>query len=137
MKNKSPLALMEQLLMVLVFALAAALCLQGFVLANRISTHMEARNHAVNIAQNAAEVVKYLSGDLEQAARLLNAEWDGNMLQADCESATRTKDLRLNITSKDSSMPLLGTAHIRVLQDEELLFEITVAWQEENADAEK
>ena len=31
MKNKAPLPLMEQLIMVLVFALAAALCLQGFV----------------------------------------------------------------------------------------------------------
>ena len=31
MKSKAPLALMEQMVMILVFALAAALCLQAFV----------------------------------------------------------------------------------------------------------
>ena len=31
MKNKTPLVLMEQLMMILVFALAAALCLQAFI----------------------------------------------------------------------------------------------------------
>ena len=37
MKSKAPLALMEQLVMVLVVALAAALCLQAFTLADQIS----------------------------------------------------------------------------------------------------
>ena len=37
MRSKAPLALMEQMVMVLVFALAAALCLQAFALADRIS----------------------------------------------------------------------------------------------------
>ena len=83
MRNKSPLALMEQVLMVLVFALAAALCLQGFVLSNRISTRMETRNKAVSLAQNAAEIVKYYSGDLSEVAQQLNGHWDGNVLQAD------------------------------------------------------
>ena len=137
MRNKSPLSLMEQMLMVLVFALAAALCLQGFVLANRISTRIEARNHAVTIAQNAAEIVKHLSGDLEQTARQLNGDWDGSVLQADYEPVTQIKELHLEITPADSSSPLLGTAQIRVLQGEEILFEITAAWQEENVNAEK
>lgn len=136
MRNKSPLSLMEQMLMVLVFALAAALCLQGFVLANRISTDMEARNHAVTIAQNAAEIVKCLSGDLEQTARQLNGDWDGSVLQADYEPLNQTKELHLEITPADSSSPLLGTAQIRVLQGEEILFEITAAWQEEHINAE-
>ena len=39
MRSKAPLALMEQMVMVLVFALAAALCLQAFALADRISRH--------------------------------------------------------------------------------------------------
>lgn len=136
MRNKSPLSLMEQMLMVLVFALVAALCLQGFVLANRISTDMEARNHAVTIAQNAAEIVKCLSGDLEQTARQLNGDWDGSVLQADYEPLNQTKALHLEITPADSSSPLLGTAQIRVLQGEEILFEITAAWQEEHINAE-
>ena len=125
MKNKSHLALMEQLLMVLVFSLAAALCLQGFVLANRISSRMETRNQAVTLAQNAAEAVKYHSGDLEQAVEQLAYEWNGQ------------DSLRLEITPTDSETPFLGTARIRVFQDAEVIFEITAAWQEENANAEK
>ena len=42
MKSRAPLALMEQTVMVLVFALAAALCLRAFVLADGISRQVEA-----------------------------------------------------------------------------------------------
>ena len=150
MRNKSPLALMEQLLMVLVFALAAALCLQGFVLANRISTRMENRNQAVTIAQNAAEIVKYYTGDYTQAAQQLNGTWDGHILHADYLPGNRigaasqpvipssqTEILHLEITPADSSSPLLGTAQIKVLHNEEIIFEITAAWQEDDPNAEK
>ena len=37
MKSRAPLALMEQMVMLLVFALAAALCLQAFVRSDNIS----------------------------------------------------------------------------------------------------
>ena len=40
MKSKASLLLMEQLVMVLVFALAAALCLQVFLRADQISTEI-------------------------------------------------------------------------------------------------
>lgn len=58
MKSKAPLAMMEQLVMVLVFALAAALCLQTFVLSGKISKKTEAKNRAVTEVQNAAEIMK-------------------------------------------------------------------------------
>ena len=54
MRSKAPLALMEQLVMVLVFALAAALCVQVFVLSYQTSRRNEARDRAVLEAQNAA-----------------------------------------------------------------------------------
>ena len=132
--------------MVLVFALAAALCLQGFALANRISTRMETRNQAITLAQNAAEMVKYYSGDLDMVAKHLNGEWEGNILrttdkptlQAGEAQTTDTQafPLILEITPADSSVPLLGTATIRVLQEEEIIFEINVAWQEDDQYAE-
>lgn len=62
MKSKAPLALMEQLVMVLVFALAAALCVRGFVLSERISRRGEARDMAMIAAQNAAEALKGTGG---------------------------------------------------------------------------
>ncbi len=124
MRNKSPLALMEQILMVLVFALSAALCLQGFTLANRISARLENRNQAVALAQNAAELVKYYDGDFTQAERQLNGTWDENILH-------------LEITPAVSASPFLGAAQIKVLHEEEIVFEIIVAWQKEEQHAEK
>ena len=58
MKSKAPLVLMEQLVMVLVFALSAAVCLQVFALSGSLSRTCEARDRAAVIAQNAAEALK-------------------------------------------------------------------------------
>ena len=63
MRNKAPLALMEQLVMVLVFALAAALCVQALVLADNRSREMEHRDRALLEAQNAVETLKSCGGD--------------------------------------------------------------------------
>lgn len=57
MRSKAPLVMMEQIIMVLVFALASALCLQTFVLSGKISQRTEAKNHAVIEAQNVAETL--------------------------------------------------------------------------------
>ena len=56
MRSKTPLALMEQMVMVLVFALAAALCLQVFVVTDRMSERNKDIDHAVLLAQNTAEL---------------------------------------------------------------------------------
>ena len=47
MRSKAPLVLIEQMIMLLVFALAAALCLQAFVKADGISMQGEKRSYAV------------------------------------------------------------------------------------------
>ena len=64
MREKAPLMLMEQLLMVLVFALAAAVCVQAFALSDRLSKDSEALDHAVVVAENAAEAWKHAGGNL-------------------------------------------------------------------------
>ena len=71
MRSKAPLALMEQMIMVLVFALAAALCLRAFVLSDSMSIENERRDNGVLLAQNAAEVYKACRGDAEAAAEIL------------------------------------------------------------------
>jgi hypothetical protein len=58
MKSKAPLVMMEQIIMVLVFSLAAALCLQTFVLSGKISKRTETKNRAAVEAQNVAELMK-------------------------------------------------------------------------------
>lgn len=77
MKSKAPLVMMEQIVMVLIFALAAALCLQTFVLSGRISQNTEAKNRAVVEAQNAAETMK--SGGLNRFVDCYGPEQSGEI----------------------------------------------------------
>ena len=58
MRSKASLTLMELLVMVLVFALAAALCMQVFAYAQTLSLETARRDEAVVLAQNAAELLK-------------------------------------------------------------------------------
>ena len=67
MKSKAPLALMEQMVMLLVFALAAALCLQAFVKSDELSARGEARDRAAVLCQTAAETVRHYGGDAQNA----------------------------------------------------------------------
>lgn len=70
MRSRAPLVLMEQVVMILVFALAAALCVQVFVYADRTSRYHESRDRAIVEAQNAAESIKQGS-----AAYFDNGNW--------------------------------------------------------------
>ena len=71
MRSKAPLALMEQLVMVVVFALAAALCVRIFALSDRFSRECEIRDRAVSAVQNAAEALKACRGDYAEASGIL------------------------------------------------------------------
>ncbi len=79
MRSKAPLILMEQMVMLLVFALAAALCLQAFVKSDDISSRSEARDRAAVLCQTAAETIRCYGGDaqnaLSKAAGDLGAEY--------------------------------------------------------------
>lgn len=111
MKNKSTLLLMEQLIMVLVFALATALCLRVFVKADEISLQTARQDRAVLLAQNAAEQLK--SGVPEE--------------KIPCEAP-----YTLEIDREDSGVPGLAQACIRVRHPEEqdVLFTLTTGWLE-------
>ena len=58
MRSKASLQLMEQLIMILVFAVAAALCLQVFAKSGEISRRTACQDAAVQMARNAAETYK-------------------------------------------------------------------------------
>lgn len=136
MKSKSLLPLMEQLIMILVFALTSVLCLQGFAAANRMSRRQESTGRAVVLAQNAAEILKYTTGDFEQAAELLGGQIESGIweiyydINAHVTSVKDDAAYLLQATPSADNDPFLGSSHIRVFSEEELLFEIKVAWQE-------
>ena len=112
MKGKASLLLMEQLVMILVFALAAALCLQVFVKAGEISEETARRDQAVILARNGAEVLKATHGDVSAAEAL-----GGN-------------GYRVTVNLCQSQQSGLTRAQIDVFFGEELLFSLETGWQE-------
>ena len=131
MRSKASLNLMELLIMILVFALTAALCLQCFVLANRISKRQEAKDVSVLLVQNAVETLKQTSGNFEQAMSILGGYMDGNRwiipydddLQQLPDSTHMT--FRMQVTPRETGNPLLGSADVRFFYGNDIIFEIT------------
>lgn len=118
MRSKATLTLIEQTVMLLVFALAAALCVRIFVYADQTSRYYEARDRAVLEAQNAAEMLKRFGGSVEKS-------YDEGWQPTEGEAA-----YRLSTVYTDSSDPYLWTAEVTVSTAEgDVLFALPVAGQ--------
>lgn len=136
MRSRTPLVLMEQLVMVMVFALAAVLCLQVFVLSDRMSRRCEERDRAVTEVQNAAEILKSYRGNLEECARILEGTGrDGQLcLSYDTEwnqVSSERAAYQVLITPLKTEDLLLGTVKVSAQTMEgETLFQVSVSWQE-------
>lgn len=109
MNRRTHLLLMELLVMVLVFSLAAAACLGIFVKARLISEETARRDGAVDLARNAAELWK--------AGR-----------KPETLDAGR---YRLEIRDLDCRIPGLDTVRITVYDKETALFSLDAGRQEE------
>lgn len=144
MKSKAPLILMEQMVMLLVFALAAALCLQAFVKSDEASDYSGQRDRAVTLCQDAAEVIRHSGGDpehaLSRAAELLDTPYNGYSeaypLQINyngdwTRSESREYAYCLRACGLESEVPGLCRALVKVSDssDTRTLFELEVAWQ--------
>lgn len=162
MKSKAPLALMEQMVMLLVFALGAALCLQAFVKSDAISLMSQAKSNACLAAQNAAECIRYSGGSMENALKGA-ADMLGGFYEEGKSSAAEgclciNYDEQWQVTDKEGvyllkadGVPVpedgLQKARVQVFAasdfrkethqtemengEQELLFELDVAWLEE------
>lgn len=142
MKSKAPLALMEQIIMLLVFALAAAICLQAFVRADALSAESQARDKAVVLAQSTAELIRSNQGDMAKVAEQLNAQHvQGTLAQGfdrDWQSCPAEAEPAyiLQAFTLPNNAPNVGTARVQVLTgDLKTLFEIDIAWQEVSTNA--
>ena len=122
MKNKTPLVLMELVIMLLVFAVAAGLCLRAFAGAERISRTGAEDDRAVAAAQNGAELTKFYAGDLETAAAERGGTWDGVSWRFTVDGCPVT------VTLLHAESPYLGTAAVTAGD-----IELTVFWQKEGA----
>ena len=140
MKNKAPLALMEQLVMVLVFALAAAVCLQVFVMADRLSRSCQERDRAAMEVQNAAEMLKSHSGDLSACAVMAGCVDEQGRWQLFFDEAWQRSDeehavYRVTASPVETEHELLGGADVWAeTAGQQELFRIGVSWQKVDAD---
>lgn len=139
MKRNASLLLIEQLVMLLVFALAAALCLRAFVWADNRSAQIMATDRAVVLAQSAAEAIRNRGGEPQQAllaaAGQLQGKYHDGILQIQYDSdgnPTQSDGVYcLTATESDSPADGLGQVSIRVTSHETLLFSLETAWQRE------
>ena len=137
MKSKAPMALIEQLIMIMVFALAAAICLRGFVMADQISQHSRDLDNAVLLAQNTAETLK-ACGDVDQAVKTLGGEITQMMwcsfYYEDLSPAPNRENAFYEVDTLPgySGVDGLGQANVAVYRHDgnEPLFDLTVCWQE-------
>lgn len=146
MKSKAPLLLMEQMIMLLVFALAAALCLQAFVKSDASSRWIQNRDTAVNLVQNVAEVARSRGGDmgnaLTETAEELGYHYEQGLLWQDFDenwasAGNGGEGFRLEAQGVPSDVPGLNVLKICVFTlsadepETDILFEIETAWQME------
>lgn len=114
MKNKASLVLMELLVMVLIFALAAAGCVRCFVWAVQTAEETALQDRAVNLAQNTAEAIQS-TGDIDAAMALQRIP----------------EGLALQVEEIPSGMPGLKEAQILITGvGEREILSLHIAWQE-------
>lgn len=139
MRRKAPLTMMELMVMTVVFALCAALCLQAFVTADRISRRAEERDRAVVLCQSAAELLRHYGGDLEPLTGILEESkqdgyflwqvYDGNWKPIPEEEVG---SYQLVVRLQETGEPGLGKALVGVYPigpEPDPIFTLEVAWQ--------
>ena len=139
-ESKAPLVLMEQVIMVLVFALVAVLCIQAFVLARTLSVRMTDRDRAMNVSQTLAETVKACGGDTEAVREKLGGETDGERLLFFYDSEWKTSDQAdesfLLVFEKEEGAGFCKNGWITVtdISKEKEISSFHIQWQGEKSD---
>ena len=120
MKHRTPLVLLELTVMLLVFSLAAVLCLQGFTWANAQSLEESQKDRALQQLQNTAELLK--AGQSVPESLLFDENW---------QPAEENPSFILRMIPVEQEIPYLSTARLEVTKaDGSPLGELTVSWQE-------
>ena len=133
--TKAPLALIELLIMLFIFILAAGLCLRTFAAAHQCSLDNLERDAAVLQAQNAAEIFKSAKGDPLQAISFLGGHWEENCwiihYDSDWNITESESHYSLYLHCQENSSAFLGQAQVSVLADDDtVLISFPLAWQE-------
>ncbi|MDO4482140.1 MAG: hypothetical protein Q4C14_05365 [Bacillota bacterium] len=130
MKSKAPLALIEILIMILIFALASALCMNIFLWSEKQSEAVELKGRAAEEIQTAAECLKYRNGDFEQAAADSGGDWIVHQ-SGETEIWVRDReDMTVSMEKSPSDTEGLGRAEISAFSYEgHEILSVEVYWQ--------
>ena len=123
MKSKAPLVLMEEIIMVLVFAFAMAVCMKIFVFSYDVSGEVQNSSVAMFEAQNMAENIKRTRGEIlsdDKSYIYYDENWNETSVK---------EDFYMEIV-KTEAHEGTGRAEITVYEGEDVLFGIPVVWQE-------
>lgn len=108
MSSKSSLFLLEMMISVLFFAIAAAVCIQVFIKAHQLSRQAENLNMAAGIASGAAEFLA--SGQEEEMAAYYDKDWMScsrdeaeYILNVDTKKENGCVSGQIRITDKDGA----------------------------------
>lgn len=138
-ESKAPLMLMEQVIMVLVFALVSAVCIQAFALARTTSVQMSDRDHAVNVSQTLAETLKAYHGSIAEVREGLGGESDGDRLvfyyDSDWKETAESSVsfLMTFVQEEGDGFCRYGRITVSDVSGQKEIFSMRVAWQGEEA----
>lgn len=137
MKAKAPLAMIELCIMLLVFSLAAALCLRAFAWSGSVSRRTEAKDQALLHAQSAAEVLKSYHGDFSAASSfyggIVNETKTQWVLSYNEDWQPSGTAYQITLTREERTLHF-GSASVCVTdRDGEELISFLVGWQEEGS----
>lgn len=124
MRKNGVLGLLEMTVMLLVFALAAALCLRLFAWADGTVRDSIRRDDALMNLQSAAETLKHSGGDYEKSAQTYGGSWDGSRWEISCDGYCIT------VTPENTGVAGLGGARLEAVTEDGILASIAVRWQE-------
>ena len=122
--------------MIAIFAVSAALCLKGFALASKLSARQNAKDKAVIIVQNAAEILKANHGDIDTLTTVYHSTTVDGAFVAHFDSDfnnteyNNTAKYTLTVIPVSDASDYLGIVHVYVSDNDGILFEVNVAWQE-------
>lgn len=123
MKSKASLALIECSIMLLVLALASALCLKSFLWADTRSRENSVRDTALSQMQSAAETLKAY-GNYDAAAKHCGGTWDGSRWHIP------SGEYHIRVTPVSTGQSLLSGALVEAVYQEQVILHFSVYWQE-------
>lgn len=121
--------------MVLFFSLAAVMTLRGFAYAEDISRQKSTLESAMVVTQNAAELLKSTGGDFVGTAEKMAGIIEEGRLIIRCSSegqpAAEADRYGFSVIAEPipSENPLLESAHIKAVFEDEIILAFDVSWQ--------